>query len=301
MTDKMRGVIYKGIGSFYTVHGDDGGEYVCKACGRFRKEHIIPLVGDRVEFSVKDTGHSFITDICKRKNVLVRPAVANLDKLIIVMSATVPKADFYLTDKLLSACEQYKITPVIVINKCDADEGGIAEITSEYDKTGYRILLTSAESGEGVERLRSEMAGCVSCFAGQSAVGKTSLLNRLMPGLSMQTGDLSRKTERGKHTTRHVELWETGDGGAVLDTPGFSLLELQEQNPEKLSELYAEMKGRGKDCRFSGCVHISEPDCAVKEAVASGEIPSGRYARYVSMYNELAQEYKHRYDKAKLH
>lgn len=300
----MQGVILKGIGSFYTVLTDCGAEYVCKARGRFRKEGISPVVGDKVEFTVdENTGNGFIARILERKNVLVRPAVANLDKLIIVMSASVPKPDFFLTDKLIATCEMHSITPVLVINKCDDKEAEveITRIRAEYDCTGYRIHEVSAMTGKGIETLRSEMAGCVSCFAGQSAVGKSSILNAVTPELCLETGELSRKTDRGKHTTRHAQLWRTDNGGAFLDTPGFSLVEFFEMDPKLLSGFYIEMRTVENMCRFTGCMHINEPDCAVKLLVDEGKLSKGRYERYKVICGELEELYKHRYDKTKFH
>ena len=291
----MQGKIYKGIGSFYTVKSQ-GQEYTCKARGRFRKDRITPVVGDVVEFVEEKTGHSFITDILPRKNILIRPAAANIDKLIIVMSASAPHPDFLLVDKLTLTCEKLKIEPVLVINKCDTDDGTAECIEREYACTGYKIYRTSAKKNIGIEALREEMKGKVSCFSGQSAVGKSSILNALMPDLNLETGDLSRKTERGKHTTRHAQLWETEGGGAVLDTPGFSLLEHMIADPSELRTLYPEMKLASDECRFTGCVHIKEPDCAVKSLVADGKMSQGRYDRYVVLYNEVLELFKHRYD-----
>lgn len=291
----MQGKIYKGIGSFYTVISQ-GREYICKARGRFRKDRITPVVGDMVEFTVEQTGHSFITDILPRKNLLIRPAAANIDKLIIVMSASVPHPDLLLTDKLTLTCEKLGITPVLVINKCDTDDGTAEMIEKEYAQTGYHIFRTSANDKTGINALRDEMLGYVSCFAGQSAVGKSSILNALNPQLSLETGDLSRKTERGRHTTRHAQLWETDGGGAVLDTPGFSLLEHIISDPAELCKLYPEMRSVTSECRFTGCVHIKEPDCAVKAHVSEGMMSEGRYDRYIILYNEASELYKHRYD-----
>ena len=295
----MQGIIYKGIGSFYTVHTENGEEYVCKARGRFRKDGITPVVGDVVEFEAEETGHCFMTKIHARRNMLIRPAVANIDKLIIVMSASVPKPDLYLTDKLIAACEAVQITPVLVINKCDADDNDADGILNDYVPTGYKILKVSAVSGEGLDALRAELKGSISCLAGQSAVGKSSILNALIPGLMLPTGELSQKTDRGKHTTRHAQLWELDGGGAVFDTPGFSLLESVEVAPEDLGKLYVEFKNKQGECRFSGCAHINEPDCAVKDLLRQGKLSLSRYERYKCMYAEISEQYKHRYDRTK--
>lgn len=295
----MQGLVLKGVGSFYTVLAEDKTEYVCKARGKFRRDKISPVTGDRVEFIIDSaTGSGFITEIKKRKNMLIRPAVANLDVLITVVSASVPKPDFLLVDKLLAMCSLYKISPVIAINKCDAENADelAAEIESDYRSAGCEIIRVSAKNGDGIEDLRRAMRGRVACFAGQSAVGKTSLLNRLMPDLCLETGDLSRKTERGRHTTRTAQLWLTEDGGAVLDTPGFTFLELFTIPPRELAGLYPEMRACEGKCRFNMCSHINEPDCAVKRLVEDGVISEARYKRYISIYDALNEAYKHRYD-----
>ena len=291
----MQGRIYKGVGSFYTVHSDEG-DFVCKARGKFRKDGIIPTVGDIVEFIIEEKGNSFITDILPRKNILIRPAAANIDKLLIVVSASVPHPDFLLVDKMTLHCEQMGIVPVIVINKCDTDDGTAGEIKRQYNPTGYRIYRASAYENIGIDELRAEISGCIACFAGQSAVGKTSLLNVLIPGLDMETGGLSRKTDRGRHTTRHAQLWETDGGGAILDTPGFSFLEYITDDPHKLPSLYPEMRKAARECRFSGCAHINEPDCAVKDLIDKGEMSRERYARYIEIYKAADEQYKHRFD-----
>ncbi len=290
----MNGLILKGIGSFYTIKADDGAEYTCKARGRFRIEGITPLPGDRVEFE-PDGENGFITSIKARKNVLVRPAVANLDKLIIVVSANLPRPDLLLVDKLLVSCEFIGIEPIIVINKCDAPRE-VDRIESEYKKTGYRIVRASAIRKSGVDELRHQIEGCISCFAGQSAVGKSSLMNALVPWAAMDTGELSRKTDRGRHTTRHAELIMLDKNTALVDTPGFSLLDIDITESTKLAGAYPEMRGSLGKCRYQDCLHISEPDCDVKRAVAEGRISEGRYERYKILMNDIKELRKHRYD-----
>lgn len=290
------GLILKGVGSFYTVLADDGREVVCRARGRFRREGMRPAVGDRVRFQEEGDGCR-IDDILPRKNLLIRPAAANLDKLFIVLAASAPKADLLLLDKLLLQCVVAGVTPVIVLNKCDEEPDGMREtLRREYAAAGYRFLFTSAATGEGAQELKNEINGCVCCFAGQSAVGKSSLINAILPGLLLETGELSRKTEHGRHTTRHAQLWLVW-GGAVLDTPGFSLLDTEALEPEQLAELYPEMRGKRKDCRFAQCMHWKEPGCAVKGNVGNdGSISHGRYERYLLIANELMEKRKHKYD-----
>ncbi len=291
----MHGLILKGIGSFYTVLASDG-RYVCRARGKFRKEGVSPVPGDNVEFELSREKDSdgYLMQIEPRKNLLIRPAVANVDKLIIVVSASLPKPDLLLVDKLLLQCEQMKITPVICVNKCD-ESGEAARILRQYAPSGYKAICVSAVTGYGLDGLKTELAGCVSCFSGQSAVGKSSILNALLPELELQTGGLSRKTDRGRHTTRHAELWPVF-GGVVADTPGFSLFELDSIEPEKLALLYPEMRAHLGECRFSQCLHIKEPDCAVKPLLLSGGLSNERHERYTLIIEELKEKRKHKYD-----
>ncbi len=290
----QNGLLLKGIGGFYTVLTDTGEELTCKARGRFRKEGITPLCGDRVEIEEQQDGMPAVTKILPRKNALTRPPAANIDQLIIVLSLSAPKADLGLCDKLMLQAAMLHIEPVIVLNKCDeADNAAISEIAAQY--AAYRTLVVSAKLGQGAEALSDLLAGKVSCFAGQSAVGKSSLLNRLMPALQLETGGLARKTEHGKHTTRHAELWPYKTG-AVLDTPGFSLFDLPVLEQSQLDACYREFGDAPKDCRFPDCMHISEPDCAVKKLLDAGALHPERYARYVTLAEQFHEMRKHRYD-----
>lgn len=292
------GIILKGVGGFYTVLGPEGETYTCRPRGRFRKARTTPLPGDRVVFALPQAVQSeaWIDEILPRKNLLTRPAVANIDTLMIVLAASAPKPDLLLVDKLLIQCEAIGVRPVLLINKCDEADGGMYDVVRrDYANTGYPILNVSALSGEGMDALQSELSGRICCFAGQSAVGKSSLLNRLKPELALPTGEMSVKTERGRHTTRHAELWPAF-GGAIVDTPGFSLLDLTELTPETLRELYPEMRPYNGRCRFALCLHRREPDCAVQEACGRGEIPAERYARYLLLLDELIQCKEHKYD-----
>lgn len=288
------GLILKGVGGFYTVLCGNGEELVCRARGRFRKEGITPSVGDRVEYVQYGEGRSIIS-ILPRRNEFIRPAVANLDKLMIVASLSAPKADLLLVDKLIIRCEKHNVEPIIILNKCDeADEEALCDIRAQYQPTGYTIIVASAACGVGIDRIKAEIAGNICCFAGQSAVGKSSLINAVVPELCLETGGLSRKTDRGRHTTRHAQLWQVC-GGAVLDTPGFSLLEADEMEPEELCEYYREMRGKRTGCRFGECLHRSEPDCAVKPLIGS-ELSVQRYERYLTLLDELIEKRKHKYD-----
>lgn len=311
-----QGRIIKGIGGFYTVLADDGSTCVCKARGLFRKQAKTPLVGDIVEFSYDeerekrertasesfcDAAHTaggsngYLMNLLPRKNELIRPAAANIDRLLIVVAASRPEPDLLLADKLLVCCEKLKIDPVIVINKCDEDAEGSAErIAAEYERTGYRIHRVSAAGGWGIAELKAELEDAAVCLAGQSAVGKSSLLNALLPGIALKVGSLSEKTERGRHTTRHTELIPVGNSGAVLDTPGFSLLDNIEIEPREIKNCYPEFRAVRGECRFNGCIHVSEPDCAVKKG-GENVISRGRYERYVHLVKETEENKRNRF------
>lgn len=292
----MQGTILKGIGSFYTVLDAEGKTYTCKARGKFRVDRVTPLPGDRVRFEPPDGGEGYLLEILPRKNAFVRPAVANVDQLIIVMAASAPKPDLLLTDRLLLDCERRSVTPILVVNKCDErDEALLRDVLEQYAPTGYRVVVASAREGDGLKELNEALYKKVSCFTGQSAVGKSSLLNALLPELCLPVGELSKKVERGRHTTRHAELWPAY-GGAVADTPGFSLLELRELAPEELASFYPEMREHAGECYFTACLHVSEPDCAVKRLLEEGGLSRGRYERYCELVKELAEMRKHKYD-----
>lgn len=290
----MQGRIIKGIGGFYNVLLEGGTIVTCKARGRFRNEGVTPMVGDQVEVSFHETGFAAMDDILPRKNALLRPPVANIDLLVIVLSASIPKPDFLLADKLLIQAKTLQIEPLLVLNKMDSAK---QEITDEFlrDYAAFHTLLASSATGEGIDALKQALTNRVSCFAGQSAVGKSSLLNALFPELALETGGLAKKTDRGKHTTRQAELWPYL-GGAVLDTPGFSLFEMSELEQSALDASYPEFAGVTSECRFTGCRHVAEPDCAVKALLQTGKLSQGRYARYIEIQAEIEDKRKHRYD-----
>lgn len=290
----MQGRIIRGIGGFYDVLLDNAETVRCKARGRFRNEGVTPMVGDLVELSFPETGFASMDEILPRTNALLRPPVANIDLLVIVLSASVPKPDLLLADKLLIQAQTLKIEPLLVLNKIDAAK---QEITDEFlrDYATFRTLLASSRTGEGIDALEAALTNRVSCFAGQSAVGKSSLLNALFPGLSLETGELAKRTDRGKHTTRQAELWPFL-GGAVLDTPGFSLFEMSELSQDALNLCYPEFSGVYTECRFTGCHHNAEPDCAVKALLSQGKLSKGRYERYLEIQKEIEEKRKHKYD-----
>ncbi|MEG0701997.1 MAG: ribosome small subunit-dependent GTPase A [Christensenella sp.] len=268
----------KGIGGFYYVSDKAGAVYECKARGKFRREKVTPMVGDIVEFEKLD-GYDSIEQILPRRNFLLRPAVANIDSMILVLSAGKPEADLFLCDKLLIQAEQNGIAPVIVINKAETAPARVEELKAQY--MGYDVIITSAKDGVGIDELKEKIRGMCVCFAGQSAVGKSSLINTLEHEFDLEIGELSKKTDRGKHTTREVELLYVPSCSAyVVDTPGFSMYDSHIDKAE-VSDYYPELRALKGECRFSSCVHDKEPDCAVKAAVEAGKISKERYDRYL--------------------
>ena len=291
----MEGSILRGIGSFYTVLCDeDGREYTLRAQKKLRHQKLTPMVGDRVRFTPgQGEEDGWLEEILPRRSMLVRPSVANVDRLMLVV-ASVPAPDLLLCDKLILRATQGSMTPAICVNKIDLGDGLARQIEAEYAGTQLRVFSVSAHTGEGVGALREAMRGRVTCLAGQSAVGKSSLLNALF-GLSLETGGLSRKTERGRHTTRRAEMMAL-DGMFVLDTPGFSLLELEDAiEPEAFAQLYPEYNALAGACRFQPCLHDREPGCAVHAAVDRGELSAARWARYRELLGEVREKWKGRY------
>lgn len=275
----MQGKIFKGIGGFYYVMTDSG-VVECRACGRFRKEHIIPMIGDEVVLDVKN-GKGYINEIMPRRTKLIRPAVANIDTIVIVVAAKSPDPNTAVIDKMLINAEINGITPIICLNKSDLADP--AELVKLYSGIGYKTVVVSAEENCGIEELHALIDGKVAAFAGVSGVGKSSLLT-LITGSELETGEVSQKISRGRHTTRHVELFALNKG-FVLDTPGFSSVEPEITAELDIAGLFPEIKRLTGQCRFRGCKHIGEPDCAVKEAVNAGDIPQSRY----NIYTELCE------------
>lgn len=279
----MDGIIIKGVGGFYYVKAADSSIYECKARGVFRKERITPTIGDRVEIEVS-AGKGAITRIYPRKTLLIRPSVANVDTLMLVIAAASPQPNLTLADKMLINAQINGIEPAVCINKSDlASRNDIKEI---YEKALIPVFCASAEKHEGIDQLKKFIKGRVTAFAGLSGVGKSSLL-RLITDNEIETGEVSEKIQRGKHTTRHVELFELEDDGFVLDTPGFSSLEVEGIKADSLQDYFPEMQSVKNNCRFRGCAHISEPDCAVKKLVKSGNMSESRYESYKELYENL--------------
>ena len=292
----MQGIILRGIGSFYYALDEEGTVHTLRAQGKLRRERLKPKVGDRVELTPGDDDeHGWILGILPRKNELVRPPVANIDVIAIVVAAATPDPDLMLTDRLMLNARRAGINVQLVINKCDLDPENAAQIAEQYRGAGVEPIMVSAGKKEGIEPLREILKGKVHALAGQSGAGKSTLINALY-GLNMETGDLSRKIERGKNTTRHCELVPVEGGGMVLDTPGFSLLETELFDPVELKESWPEFAKFEGQCFFQPCYHATEPRCAVRDAVAEGEIDTERHGRYVALLDEMKQRWRERYD-----
>lgn len=278
----MKGTIIKGIGGFYYVKASDN-VYECKARGVFRKKRITPTIGDVVEIETSGEKGS-IVDILERRSYLVRPPVANIDTMLLVVAAAAPEPSLFLIDKMLVNAEINNIHPVLCINKTDLEKRN--DIKKLYENAGYEVFCVSAEKNKGTDKLKKYLSGRTTAFAGLSGVGKSSLLSIITED-TLETGDVSEKIQRGRHTTRHVELFELNNGGFVLDTPGFSSLELNGIKADELWEYFPEMRNHRDECRFRGCSHINEPDCVIKNKVESGEIASTRYESYTQLYKQL--------------
>lgn len=286
----MQGKIIKGIAGFYYVNVVEFGVYECKAKGIFRKEKQKPLVGDNVEIEVLDeeamTGS--ITALLPRKNELIRPAVANIDQALVVFAVTRPSPHFNLLDRFLVMMERQDIPVVLCFNKEDiAEDEQVEKLRSVYEGCGYPCVFTSALEERNIEKIKELLKGKTTVIAGPSGVGKSSLINILNPDAKMETGDISSKIERGKHTTRHSELFTISQDSYIMDTPGFSSLYVNDFEKEELKYYFPEFDPYEGTCRFLGCDHVHEPDCAVKAAVEAGEIHEIRYKDYLEMYEEL--------------
>lgn len=285
----LEGIITKGIGGFYYVKTEKG-IYETRARGLFREDNIKPLIGDRVLFREIDSDKTgYIENIFERKTELKRPNVANVTQAVIVASIKDPVPNLWLIDRFLVLAEEEDINIILVINKVDLDNNlFIDRICETYKKAMYKVVLTSTKTGAGIEELKEILKDNITVFAGPSGVGKSSLLNKIQPDLGLKTGDISNKTKRGKHTTRHTELLELQSGGYVLDTPGFSSLNLDFiERKEDLKYYFKEIEECSNLCKFSSCLHISEPGCQVRKLVGSGDIGKTRYENYLSFINEI--------------
>lgn len=292
----MQGKIVKGISGFYYVHVVESGIYECKAKGIFRQQKMKPLVGDDVEIDIiseeKKTGN--VAAILPRKNALIRPAVANVEQALLIFAAASPNPNFNLLDRFLVMMGRQDVPVILCFNKCDLiTEEQQQEIASIYEASGCKILFVSAKKELGLKELQEILEGKTTTVAGPSGVGKSSLINLLAPEACMETGEISKKIERGRHTTRHAELIQLKGDGYIMDTPGFSSLYLPEMEKEELQDCYPEFAAFEPYCRFQGCSHISEPDCGVKEALSEGKIHLVRYENYCQLYGELKDRKKY--------
>ena len=292
----MQGKIIKGIAGFYYVHVVEFGVYECKAKGVFRKEKIKPLVGDNVEIEILDESEKKgnIVKILPRQNELIRPAVANIDQALVVFAITKPNPHFNLLDRFLVMMESKEIPVVLCFNKEDiATDPQVKELESIYESCGYPLVFVSAKKERGIETIRELLKGKTTAIAGPSGVGKSSIINILQPEADMETGAISTKIERGKHTTRHSELFAIDENSYIMDTPGFSSMDVPGFEKEDLWTCYPEFVEYEPYCRFQGCSHINEPDCGVKEALSDGKISQVRYDNYKLLYEELKNRQKY--------
>lgn len=285
----MTGKIVKGIAGFYYVYCKDKGLFECKAKGVFRNKKIKPLVGDNVELDILDED-KFLGSIVKvlpRNNYLLRPEVANVDQAVIIFAVKNPDPNLNLLSRFLIRMEKEGVDTLICFNKEELmPESYCQELAAIYANSGCRILFTSTYEKTGMEELRKEIEGKTTVFAGPSGVGKSSIINYIYPDAYMQTGDISDKIKRGKHTTRHSELFRVQDDTYILDTPGFTSLHLEEFDKDELRYYFHEFEEYEGKCRFHGCIHVNEPDCAVKKAVSDGQIHKVRYEHYLELYQE---------------
>lgn len=281
------GRIQKALSGFYYVN--TGNEVLtCRARGKFRREGISPLVGDRVEVRELGNGEGFVEKILPRRNAFARPAVANIDQLVVIASAAIPKTAPFLIDRVSAIAALKNCEVVIVLNKCDLDSAD--ELYEIYHAAGFPTIRVSAETGQGMEELKMQISGKFSAFTGNSGVGKSSILNTLDSKVQIQTGEVSDALGRGRHTTRHVELYRLSCGAEVVDSPGFSSFETDELNLElkhRLPETFREFVPYLDGCRFVGCSHTKEKGCAVRDALKRGEIQKSRYESYIRLYEEL--------------
>ncbi|MGB4437980.1 MAG: ribosome small subunit-dependent GTPase A [Sedimentibacter sp.] len=285
----INGIIIRGVGGNYYV--DIGSEIIeCRARGLFRLKNIKPLVGDKVLIrpTEEDAHSGYIEEIKERYNEIKRPPVANVEQLLIFFAVTNPEPSFLLLDKLLIAAEVNNLKPVICFNKSDlANENRKKEIRDILRNTEYKVVFTSKNNPRSIEKLKDVLKDKLSVFSGPSGVGKSSVMNAVQPDFQLKTGEISDKLKRGKHTTRHAEIYKLSFGGYVVDTPGFSSFELEGINEYELKEYYPEIKKLDSGCRFADCLHYKEPDCVIKDGVETGLISETRYLNYVRLLEQI--------------
>lgn len=283
----MTGRIQKALSGFYYVEAPEG-LLTCRARGKFRKEGVSPLVGDQVEYTALSGGEGVIEAILPRRNAFERPAVANIDQLVIIASEAIPRTEPYLVDRMTAIAALKNCEVLVCVNKCDLAAGEV--LYDYYTRAGYSTIRVSAKTGEGIETLRAAISGKLSTFTGNSGVGKSSILNALDKDFHLPVGEVSKALGRGKHTTRHIELYRVAGGAEIIDTPGFSSfdtdsvsMELKQRLPETFPDFAPYVDG----CRFAGCAHTKEQGCAVLEALRAGKLVKGRHESYLRLYGEL--------------
>ena len=294
----MQGKIVKGIAGFYYVDVVGSGIYECKAKGIFRKEKKKPLVGDNVEITVldEDTKEGNLVQILPRKNELIRPAVANIDQALVICAMEDPKPNYMLLDRFLVMMEMQNVPVTICMNKKDlGTEEEIQQFMDAYGSAGYDVCCISARQEDGIDEVRRILKGKTTAVAGPSGVGKSTITNHVQEGVSMETGEISKKLGRGRHTTRHSQLIPIDEETYIMDTPGFSSLDVEMMEKEDLKKYFPEFLPYEGDCRFLGCTHTHEPGCAVKDALEDGRINRLRYKNYLGLFDELKERNKRRY------
>ena len=284
----MTGTIIKALSGFYYVDvGAEQEPITCRGRGKLRHQKITPLVGDHVAITVTEDGTGMVDEVLPRSNQFQRPMVANMDQLVILASGAIPVTDPFLIDRMVSLAEYKGCQPIICFNKCDLEPA--TQLVELYQRAGFQSFAISAQTGEGLEQLLGVLDGKISAFTGNSGVGKSSVLNALCPQFGLKVGQASEKLGRGRHTTRHVELFRVG-GGLVADTPGFSAFDVEQMElipKEELANTFREFRPYLEQCRFVGCAHVKERGCAVREAVDNGAIAPSRYQSYVRLYDQV--------------
>ena len=292
----IRGVILKALSGFYYVQTDEG-LVECRGRGKLRLEGISPLVGDHVMISLTETGKGTVKEVLPRKNYFIRPSVANLEMMVIIASNSIPISSPFLIDRVAAIAELKDCEPVILINKCDIDPGD--ELFNIYTAAGFTTIRTSAVTGEGLSALATAIEGKICAFTGNSGVGKSSILNALKPDFEIETGEVSKKLGRGRHTTRHVELFKLDNGAIIADTPGFAAFDTGDDDFLALDQLqyaFREFEPYLGNCRFRDCAHVKETGCAILEALAEGKIMQSRHHSYTLIHQNAMELYKNRYD-----